>query len=90
MTTKHFWLLSLIILFLFALAACSSSPTIEEPAPDLQVVEPVQEIVLEPTKMPASTISALLPEIVEATEPIVETAVLPSASSSTLTDTLVS
>ena len=87
MLPKNSWLLSLIIILVLALAACSSSPTIEEPGPVVQVVEPVQEIVVEPTKIPAQTVSTPLPEIVETNDVVVETAVLPISSSSTLTAT---
>ena len=87
MLPKNSWLLSLIIILVSALAACSSSPTIEEPDPVVQVVEPVQEIVVEPTKIPAQTVSTPLPEIVETNDVVVETAVLPISSSSTLTAT---
>ena len=85
MLPKNSWLLSLIIILVLALAACSSSPTIEEPDPVVQVVETVQEIVMEPTKIPAQTVSTPLPEIVETNDVVVETAVLPISSSSTLT-----
>lgn len=84
MTNKQFWALSLIIILTLALAACSSSPIIEEPAPIVQVVEPVPDIVVEPTVMP--TVSAPQPEI-KIEENVVETAVLPPATSTTLTDT---
>ena len=87
MLPKNSWLLSLIIILVLALAACSSSPTIEEPDPVVQVVETVQEIVMEPTKIPAQTVSTPLPEIVETNDVVVETAVLPISSSSTLTAT---
>jgi hypothetical protein len=90
MTTKHLGLLSLIIIFILALAACSSSPTIEEPAPVVQVVEPVQEIVAEPTKISEPTIPTIstpLLEVVETNDVMVETAVLPATIATLLTDT---
>ncbi|MFO7678641.1 MAG: DUF2202 domain-containing protein [Chloroflexota bacterium] len=85
MIHKQFWALSLIIILILALAACGSAPAVEEPAPVMEAVEPVQDVVVEPTVMPV--VAAPLPEVkeMEATEG--ETAVLPSVTSSTLTDT---
>jgi len=85
MMHKQFWALSLIIIFILALAACGSAPAVEEPAPVMEAFEPVQDVVVEPTVMPV--VAAPLPEVKEMEATEVETAVLPSVTSSTLADT---
>lgn len=90
MLTKNSWLLSLIIILVLALAACSTPPAVEETVPVSDVAEPVQAVVMEPTAVPATAVTAPiapqpLPEVQQ--ESVVETAVLSPISSSTLTAT---
>ena len=91
MLVKITWSLSLTLILILALAACNTPATIEEPIPAIDVVEPVQETEVTILDIPAtavyeSTVSTPLPEIEEG-EIVVETAVLPISTSSTLTDT---
>ena len=90
MLPKNSWLLSLIIILVLALAACSTPAAVEETAPVSNVAEPVQAVVEEPTAIPATAVTEPiapqpLPEVQQ--EIVVETAVLPISSSSTLTAT---
>ncbi len=90
MLTKISWPLSLIIILVLALAACSTPPAVEENAPVSNVTEPVQAVVVEPTAAPETAVTdptapQSLPEVEK--EIVVETAVLSPISSSTLTAT---
>lgn len=90
MKIKNYWLLSLIIILVLALAACSTPPAVEETVPVGNVAESVPEVVVEPTAIPETavtepTVPEPQPEIENDT--VVETAVLPVSSSTTLTDT---
>lgn len=91
MLTKKSWALSLIIILVLALAACSSPSVAEESILDTEIVEQIQEPIVDPTAEVSTTVGptavpAPLPET-ETEETRVETAVLTSTSTSTLTDT---
>jgi hypothetical protein len=84
MTYKNFWPLSFMLILI--LAACTSSPSVEEtiPTPALDAVEPVQKIIVETAEMVPTAVPTQHPEIDE--EFTVDTAVLPTSSSVTLTE----